>query len=76
MTRSKPKTITVDAAELRKGHQIRVGVDAYTRVLESLSMGDLIVCSHQRTGTPRIERGMTLIFRKTEKVEVLAEVQP
>ena len=78
MTRRKPKTKTIEisASELRHGHVIRIGPDAFTRVLEALSTGDLVSLRHVRTGTPRIERGMYLVFRKSEKVEILPEVQP
>ena len=72
----KPKTKTISASELRHGHVLRIGADAFTRVLEALSTGDLVSLRHVRTGTPRIERGMFLVYRKTEKVEVLPEVQP
>jgi len=73
---SKKKTKTISASELKHGDVLRIGPDAHTRVLEALSTGDLVALRHVRTGTPRIERGMYLVYRKTERVEVLREAQP
>ena len=70
------KTRTISASELVHGSVIRIGPDAYTRVLEAVGTGDLVAIRHQRTGAPPIARGMYLMLRKTERVEVLPEVQP
>lgn len=76
MTKKKPKTKTIEASELRKGDLIKIGPDSYTSVLETGHTGDLVSVRHRRTRTPRrIERGMFLMLCKTERVEVLAELE-
>jgi hypothetical protein len=67
----KKRTTTVAAEDLKAGDIVAWSRDCHSRVLDVGLSDGTIFCRHQRTGSPHLDRGLIMLLRKGERIEVL-----